>query len=299
MRGKRTMSEEEPRQDLLTTLKDRWHIVTEKCRPLLKGIGGVFSSQVVSSLTSIAALVVALIAMSASSRFENGVTKNLKDISSVSIRLKESLEQLPQSVTKFDSTIQGMSKLIEREQSALQATIDTLGINVTSFSTSLQSYKEHLALITEASQKQLELLKKTQASWELEVSRKPDIRLVGYVDKIDSQKYHVVLELQNVGNQYTEKGTVILNVPREYKLQSSGWHCWDTISVVQQWAFSYDRFIGYSSTPGIAYQTRPFNGDFWVYLREAPPSGTLILKYTVFTEKLSEDGTLIFKTSVK
>lgn len=157
-------------------------------------------------------------------------------------------------------------------------------------------YEKKLSEIVEASDKQLQLLKKTQASWEEEISRKPDLVLyVDKVERIDSNKVHIVPALLNKGNQTSEKNSFILKVPRIFNFKSSGWSVYDSSANLQTWSYRLNQFIGSYTDTTKGLISRPENLDFTIVLSAKKELSELDFDYTVFHDRGSQDGKLKIK----
>ncbi len=231
-----------------------------------------------------------------SDRFASNVEGHLRNLDTLFARVENRIEALPQSVNKFDSTIQNLTEVVEGQQKGLSSSIGGLRKDVDIFSSSLVSYEKKLSEIVEASDKQLQLLKKTQASWEEEISRKPDLVLyVDKVERIDSNKVHIVPALLNKGNQTSEKNNFILKVPRIFNFKSSGWSVYDSSADLQTWSYRLNQFIGYYTDTKKWLISRPENLDFTIVLPTKKELSELDFDYTVFHDRGSQDGKLKIK----
>jgi hypothetical protein len=234
-----------------------------------------------------------------SAKFSQNVENHLKSLDTLFANVEHRIDALPYSVNKFDSTIQNLRKVVESQQKELSSSIGGLRTDVDRFSNSLVSYEKKLSEIVQASDKQLLLLKKTQALWEEEVSRKPDLKLVPEkVQKIEENKFHVFLAIANFGNQIAKETAIILEVPKRFNLKSSGWTygSLDSLADPQEWNYEVKTsFIGYYSSPVKVLKTRPPNFDFTIEIPFATDSFPLKLKYIVFYSRGSQEGMLIVK----
>lgn len=95
-----------------------------------------------------------------SSRFQENVVQNLTKMTQLSDSLRNELNALPKSIESFGTSIKGLNSVIEQQQVALNKSIGSLNGSVDEFSKSLISYRTSLSKIIEATDKQIELLKK-------------------------------------------------------------------------------------------------------------------------------------------
>jgi len=159
-----------------------------------------------------------------SSRFQENVVQNLTRMTQLSDSLRNSLNALPKSMESFGNSINGLNSVIEQQQVALNKSIGSLNENVDEFSKSLLSYKANLNKIVEATDKQIELLKKAQARWEEEISRKPELYLqTDSIRLISSDTLFVHFALLNIGNQVGKVTGIVLNIPPNYKFIADNW----------------------------------------------------------------------------
>ncbi len=174
-----------------------------------------------------------------SSRFQESVVQNLSKFTQLSDSLKNNLNALPKSIESFGTSINGLNYIIEKQQDSLNKSIGSLNENVNEFSKSLLSYKDNLSKIVEATDKQIELLKKTQARWEEEISRKPELYLhTDSIRLISSDTLFVHFSLWNIGDQTAKVSSLVLNIPTNCKFISDNWMLSASDNLFTQYSYS-------------------------------------------------------------
>jgi prefoldin subunit 5 len=235
--------------------------------------------------------------MSEARRFEQSVTDNLQRITELSSELEENLEALPKSVAAFDTTIRELSTLVQTQQSTLRISIDTLGSNIDDFAAGLESYEARLAQITDASDRQLLLLKRTQASWEAEMARTPNLKVLCERREreigADSSRIRVWIRMVNRGNRAVDRVDLLLRVPKELCFRSPGWDVYDSSQAIQQWHFLYNNFVMYSSDTAVVPVMRPHNSDFTISIPPSQKNNALQLECTFYHSIGSQVDTLV------
>jgi len=194
---------------------------------------------IVNLLLVIYALRLSIQNAKVSSHFQESVVQNLTRITQLSDSLRNSLNTLPRSIDSFGTSIKGLNSVIEEQQIALNKPIGSLNKNVDEFSKSLVSYKVNLTKIVEATDKQIELLKKTQARWEEEISRKPELYLhTDSIRLISSDTLFVHFSLWNIGDQTAKVSALVLNIPSNCKFISDNWMLSASDNLFTQYSYS-------------------------------------------------------------
>lgn len=227
------------------------------------------------------------------SRFQENVVNNLTKITELSDSLRNSLESLPGSIENFDATIRGLNSVVERQQDSLSKSIGALDESVDRFSQSLVSYEENLSQIVEATDKQIELLKKTQAMWEEEVSRRPDLYLVvDSIARISDDTVFVHFRLYNKGNKMGRTSFIILYIPTDCEFIAENWFFTTSDASYKRYSLSKVPEAPFDPSPDLVGSVS--NKYFRFRLKRA--SGTEFpssIEYVIFEEKIgSQTGDL-------
>ena len=242
------------------------------------------------------AFLLSIWTLRSSGKFASQVESHLKNLDTLFASVESRIEALPHSVDKFDSTIRDLTGMVKEQQKELSSSIGGLRKDVDLFSNSLLSYEKKLSEIVEVSDKQLLLLKRTQASWEQEISRKPDLRLIcDKVEKIENHKFRVFPVLMNLGNQIAENASIVLRVPREFGFKSSAWLIWDSSRDRQSWNYSIPDFIYYATDTTKVPKLRLTDWDFTIESNRIPEPFILRFEYTIYHDKGSQTDTLIVR----
>ncbi len=243
---------------------------------------------VISLIFVIAAFILGIYNTNRSIKFGENMVRQVERIDSVFSRIEGRIEALPKSVLKFDSTIQGMNAVVQEQQRELASSIGGLRQDVDLFSKSLMSYDSTLKAIAEASDKNLKLLQKSNARWEEEISKKPELWLsADKVVRIREDTLHVFLRIINEGNQIAENCRIVLEVPVNFQLIATGWKGVDVPERgVVSWSYPTEPIdiIYYQSKPGMAYTMSRIYMNFKLRI---PPKTTFPQKfyYTLYHKR--------------
>jgi prefoldin subunit 5 len=205
---------------------------------------------IVNLLLVIYALRLSIQNANVSSHFQKSVVQNLTRITQLSDSLRNSLDALPRSIESFGTSIKGLNSVIEEQQIALNKSIGSLNENVDEFSKSLLSYKANLTKIVETTEKQIELLKKTQAQWEEEISRVPQLSLeIDSIESISSDTLFIRFSLLNKGNQIGKVSGIILLIPTDYQFIAENWILSESDKRFNQYSLDKVPLAPFSSDP--------------------------------------------------
>jgi|GEM_PF-5467863 len=231
-------------------------------------------------------------------KIATAVVGHLENMNSLFESFQGKIETLPRSVDRFDSAVAGLATGFRRQQQDMAASIGGLGVSIDQFSASLHDYDQNLRQIGAAADKNLNLLKQTQAAWEVEVSRRPDMLIVAEKSlKTKDSTLHIYPILFNQGNQVAEQCRVLLWVPAELKFRSPGWSVFDSTSSIQSWNFIIPGIVPYSSDTSKTTIVRPKGFDFEVAILPGSSDKPLILDCTLYHLKGSQDGKLVARYS--
>jgi|GEM_PF-2650714 len=227
-----------------------------------------------------------------STNFNTAVESHLTSLDTLFANVENRIEELPKSISRFDSTVDKMTMSVDKSQQELVSTIEGLRTGVDEFSEGVVSYEAKLKEIVQASDKQLELLKKTQAQWQYEISRSPDLMLRTFQrERIDSLTVKVLPEVLNKGNQFAEGVWLLLKVPKGFGFNSKGWTVYDSLAEEQAWSYFIDDPIGYSAKKEVAPVYKNPKMEFTIRMLQSNPI-VIGLKYTIYHHKDSQNSIL-------
>lgn len=229
--------------------------------------------------------------------FNTAVVSHLTSLDTLFASVENGIEELPKSIAKFDSTVDKMTISVEKSQKELVREIGGLEAGVHEFSEGLVSYETMLKEIVQASDKQLELLRKTQAQWEEEISRMPKLELYAEkVDKISDDTLQVFLRIRNIGNQIAENCRMVLEVPLNFVFIATGWTSSEITSErgIVSWSYPTDPIdiIHYYDRPGLIFSMSRLLMNFKL---RVPPNAEFPLKfhYIIWHKRGYEEGDLL------
>lgn len=226
-------------------------------------------------------------------RFQSGVDSTLTHISDLSDDLTQGIAQLPGTIEEFDQTVTNLSVTVAEQRDSLQSSIGALSDGVDDFSRSLVSYRDHLDRIVATADRQLVLLKKTQAMWEAEVARKPILALqVDTLYDLSSDSMLVEISLQNKGDRAGKSIGINIEIPTNLEFLADRWTVCGSTPQFNTYSYYPIDFVPYDPNEGLA-------GTFinpYMRFRVVKQLGATFpsyLSYKIFEERIgSISGTL-------
>lgn len=248
---------------------------------------------------SIASIIVAFFAVRLSIRsaesgraFSNDVISHLKDMNGLFAQATDQLDQLSQSMTDLDSAFGKFGETIQGQQSQLSSTLVILREQISEFSISLEQYEVLLSKVSSSSEKQLALIRETQANWERELRRRPVLRLVIDSATIVSDTVLTIWpKLINTGNRSAEECVVAIHCPLDLDVQSKGWRRTSVQGKFQVINLKYGTMY-YSEDPGYFAESQLQDSE--LSINRTRLSGINVLKFTYSI--FHKDGGAIFDT---
>lgn len=172
--------------------------------------------------------------------------------------------------------------------SLLEARIDD-------FSSGLQDYEQKLSEIVEASDKQLALLKKTQAAWEAEVSRKPQLTFhFQLVEVVDDSLASIKPVFVNRGDKIAEGCHLVLYVPTEYSFSGERWSLVEDNDSVQTWNLDREVDVYYDTDSAMFALVGPRDANATVLREVLVNPSRPEMKYTIYHTTGDAKGTVKF-----
>lgn len=192
----------------------------------------------------------------------------------------------------FDSTIRRLDQDISNQQQEFQESIKGLKNNIDAFSKGIANYGNTLALIVEASDKQLTLLDSRQKLLEKELMRSPKLKVrVKECTEDTSGRLHIIPEIINEGDEIATKCGILLMVPSEFEFKSSSFIVSDSMADIQQWSCEYPSSIPFRK--GEERLLRRYNRSISFSIKLIPNRKTP-LKFTCYIahDKGTDEDTL-------
>lgn len=175
--------------------------------------------------------------------------------------VKSSLENLPTSISKIDTTV----RIMEKE--------------VGQFGEVVGTFKNSLSEFNKVADKQLALLKETQKQWEIELSKKADLKLA--VEKIlwNGDTLTIDFMVENYGNKGAEYVWINYYVPIEYKFSAKSWRANGNEMGFTRWGYGPIQYV----FAGIKSSPHDYSDNFTKFSlyfeKEIPKS--ILLPYTI------------------
>lgn len=247
----------------------------------------------ISTVVVVCALYLSIQNAKEAVRFQSSVDSTLTHMSQLSDDLTEGLAQLPGTIEQFDQTVAELSVTVAEQRDSLQSSIGSLSDGVDDFSRSLVSYRDHLDSIVATADRQLVLLKKTQAMWEAEVARKPILVLhVDTLYRLSSDSMLVEISLHNKGDRAGKSVGILVRVPSNLQFLADRWTVAKSIETINKYSYYPIEFVPYHSDEGMegVFTNRYMR---FTLVRQPGDDFPSYLSYTIFEERIgSTNGTL-------
>lgn len=156
-------------------------------------------------------------------KFQNGVIDGIGKMSALSDTLRKNLESLPRDIENFGTAVRELGLVVESQRDSLSKSIQDFGGRLSEFANSLDLYKANLDKLILASDKQIDLLRETQARWASELEKKSDLYLVIENYRIVQDTLEVFLGIQNRGTATAHIIAINLFIPEVLEFVGDEW----------------------------------------------------------------------------
>jgi|GEM_PF-5527239 len=196
------------------------------------------------------------------------------------IESSEQLGELPRSLARFDSTVTGMSDIVETQQQQFSGALDSLTRHLHRFAGSLEDYKGVIDSTIVAYNRHLDILEKHREQIEKELNRKSDLRMGFEVTVTDSGFWEVKPVVVNYGNAATGFFYYYFDLPDSLGFCEGKYNVAERDSMRSHYTFRYNKPMGFEPEgPGSKSELAPVYGQF--ILRNPPKNEAVVLKYGI------------------
>ena len=163
--------------------------------------------------------------------------------------ISSNMKAISDATTAFKSSLQEIRAVMKEQAKSFETSITTLQTSIGSFNSSLQRQENVINSLAAATEKSVNVLHQRTELLEKELSRSPKLNLVARkVVRDTSGVINVDVWMVNSGNIFSSKQTILLRVPKDYRLASSGYRLSTPEEQEQVWSLQVDRFVGYDKS---------------------------------------------------
>jgi hypothetical protein len=218
---------------------------------------------------------------------EDGRTASKQFINDIELQLatlNTSFSDLNKAVVKLPNTIQFLDSSVQ----TMRTHIESLKEVVTKFDSTLTG-------LSNVSNKQILLIKETQKQWATELSKKPLIKLTLISIQRDSlNKLTIFPQFSNYGDKYSKEFSAVLSVPPDYDFHSSGWASYPSGKRPNNWSISTSGPIGAKNDQQV-FSMRPNGIDFTINIPNNFKNKFIKLYYYISSEYPQNGDSLIIQ----